>query len=126
MTCKFKPEKALKEVKDWIDETVKERNELEAKKKAKQEEAQKKRDALEVAQLQSTLKKMDTVTELQRNNEGGPSVEASKSENAIQDRSSEAVGTQTPGSTQGSDSDSWTITESAITEPASTPTPNEK
>lgn len=59
LTCKFQPEKAVREVKDWADNTVKEKLEMEEKKKAKQEKAQEKRDKEEVEKLRLTLNKMN-------------------------------------------------------------------
>jgi chaperone BCS1 len=59
LTCKFQPEKAVREVKDWVDNTVKEKLELEEKKKAKQEKVQEMRDKEEVEKLRKTLNKMN-------------------------------------------------------------------
>ncbi|XP_006455635.1 hypothetical protein AGABI2DRAFT_180594 [Agaricus bisporus var. bisporus H97] len=66
LTCKFQPEKAVREVKDWADNTMKERLELEAKKTAKQEKVQAERDKEEIEKLRSTLVKMNGSTDLSR------------------------------------------------------------
>lgn len=116
LTCKFKPEKAVKEVKGWADEVVNEKREYEEKKKAKQENVQKKRDFREVEKLQSTLK---TVMELGKGKEAESTMDASETKSTNQELPDEVPssvsGTQSPLSAQESDSDSWMVTEVAPT-----------
>ncbi|KAJ3575199.1 hypothetical protein NP233_g1251 [Leucocoprinus birnbaumii] len=114
LTCKFKPEKAVREAKEWAENTLREKQELEAKKKAKQEKAQERRDKEEVEKLQSTLKKMNGISSKTPQDEDtktnkGDVIKAGhipESSN-VQSRSS------SPSSIQESDNDSWTITDSS-------------
>ncbi|KAF9450989.1 P-loop containing nucleoside triphosphate hydrolase protein [Macrolepiota fuliginosa MF-IS2] len=117
LTCKFKPEKAVKEAKKWAENTIKEKKELEEKKKAKQEKAQEKRDMEEVEKLQSTLLKMGVKAERKESSTEAPKEKvvpkAENARNSSPDTPSSARRTQSPDSAQESDSDSWTITEDA-------------
>ncbi|KAF5353490.1 hypothetical protein D9756_007928 [Leucocoprinus leucothites] len=122
LTCKFKPEKAVREAKEWAENTLKEKSELEEKKKAKKEKIQERRDKEEVEKLQSTLMKMnglnskpqrsDSVATKQPNGEETKTTEDSSK--PIAEPSIARSRSRSPSSTQGSDNDSWTITESNI------------
>lgn len=104
LTCKFQPEKAVREVKDWADNTMKERLELEAKKTAKQEKVQAERDKEEVEKLRSTLVKMNTG--LSRRIEKGSGKQDARGEGKPSPEQS------SPGSgLSASGLDAWTITE---------------
>lgn len=106
----------MKEVKNWADETLKDKKELEERKQAKQDNAQKRRDGREIEKLQSTIRKIGTAMEFERIKGEEPDVGASRADGTNRDLVDEAPsvtsGTQSPVSTQGSDSDSWTVTES--------------
>ncbi|KAF9450990.1 P-loop containing nucleoside triphosphate hydrolase protein [Macrolepiota fuliginosa MF-IS2] len=116
LTCKFKPEKAVNEVKEWADKTIQEKKELEEKKKEKQEKVQEKRDMEEAQRMQSTFMKMNYMGEnLARvprietaKEKGGPKTESMKSD-LLKSAPSPASGTQSPGPKQESESESWTI-----------------
>lgn len=114
LTCKFKPEKAVNDAKEWADNTMKEKKEMEEKKKAKVEKAQEKRDKEEVEKLQSTLKKMNGIgAKLDDSKERAKGDEEGKN-SSPSERPSSATSSRSrsPGSGQESDTDSWTITES--------------
>ncbi|KXN90384.1 Mitochondrial chaperone BCS1 [Leucoagaricus sp. SymC.cos] len=115
LTCKFMPEKAVREAKGWAESTLKEKKELEEKKKAKQEKVQEKRDKEEVEKLQSTLSKMSGLSaKSERQNDPGVKKGAGE-ETSAESRSYQTTQSllpttrsHSPGSGQESDTDSWT------------------
>jgi chaperone BCS1 len=115
LTCKFKPEKAVRGAKEWAEDTIKEKQELEEKKKAKQEKAQEKRDKEEVEKLQSTLKKMKGMNAKSDDSEtkGDGEMKGEEIDRGSSERLSLGARSRSrsPGSSQESDTDSWTITE---------------
>jgi chaperone BCS1 len=124
LTCKFRPERAVREAKEWVENTTKEKKELEEKKKAKQEKAREKRDMEEVGKLQSTLMKMSEIGPKAEQREGRDSStrkvkesEDAKSEahdrHTSDENSSSTSRSHSPGSALESDIDSWTVTEPA-------------
>lgn len=107
----------MREVKEWAENTIKEKKELEEKKKAKQEKAQEKLDLQEVERLQSTLVKMSGIgvkserkvsSKGDDDNREGSRAESMKPEPS---HSESASRVQSPDSARESDSDSCMITE---------------